>query len=245
MSEVLVIAGCDSSGGAGIVRDVRTLTQFGARASCALTAVTAQTDTGVSAVQVLPESLVRAQIATALMARPIAAIKIGMLGSVANVRAVAEMLATTAVPVVLDPVLAASSGATLLEPEGIKALRELLLPRVTLITPNVPELAILLRLARAQTAARLQEQGTALLALGAGAVLLKGGHADGAESIDILLSNTDSPQLLRGPRVACSRRGSGCALASAVAAGLAQRLDLVSACVEAKTYMNDFFQHGK
>jgi hydroxymethylpyrimidine/phosphomethylpyrimidine kinase len=145
VSAVLVIAGSDSSGGAGLVRDVRTLTELGSEALCALTAVTAQSDREVIAVYPLPHQLVRAQMDAALATGRVRAIKIGMLATAATVRAVAETLARHAgLPVVLDPVLAASSGGALLDADGLCALRELLLPRAHLLTPNIPEAAALL-----------------------------------------------------------------------------------------------------
>lgn len=245
MSSVLLIAGCDSSGGAGLTRDVRTLTQLGARALCAVTAVTAQSDHALSALQPMPAELVRAQIAAAFATREVDAIKIGMLATTANVEAVAESLPLHgAPPVVLDPVLLASSGGALLEAGAVAALRAALMPRVTLITPNIPEAAALLGMPMARSDEQLLRQGEALLALGARAVLLKGGHGSGAQCTDLLFSGGQSVLRFSAPRSATLRRGSGCALASAIAAGLAARLDLQEACARAKQYMTEFFQHG-
>ena len=245
MSCVLVIAGCDSSGGAGLVRDVRTLTQLGMGVVCALTAVTAQTDRSVTAVQALPAPLLRAQLAAALASGRVRAVKIGMLASADNVAVVAESLDGAAeLGSVLDPVLAASSGATLLESSARELLRKLLLPRVSLLTPNLPEAAALLGEPLAHSEAQLLAQGAALLELGARAVLLKGGHGRGTDCTDLLFS-ARGVQRFSAPRVGKSRRGSGCALSAAIAAGLAAGLDLPGACAQAKNYMNEFFQHGK
>jgi hydroxymethylpyrimidine/phosphomethylpyrimidine kinase len=243
VSTVLVIAGSDSSGGAGITRDVRTLTQLGARALCVLTAVTAQSDTQLYGTHVVPVELVQAQMAAALATCRPGAIKIGMLATAATVLAVEAALPAVAPPVVLDPVLASSSGGELLDSGGRAALRARLLPRVTLLTPNLPEAAALLGSSCAQNAQELLQQASALLALGPQAVLLKGGHAGGAESSDLLLTAQAAPYWLRAPRLNTVRRGTGCALASAIAAGLAGGLELTVACERAKQHVTRQLQH--
>jgi hydroxymethylpyrimidine/phosphomethylpyrimidine kinase len=241
---VLVIAGSDSSGGAGLVRDVRTLAHFGVPALCAVTAVTVQSDSEVSAVHVVPPELVSAQIRAALATGRVAGIKVGMLGTRATVLAVAASLPPrTAVPLVLDPVLAASSGAHLLDAAGRAALLEILLPRVTLLTPNIPEAAALLGTPLAETEEERLRQGEALRALGPEAVLLKGGHGGGTEAIDILLTG-NAVHHLAAPRAAATRRGTGCALAAAIAAGLAVGLDLYAACARAKQHVRELLQHA-
>lgn len=245
MSHVLVIAGSDSSGGAGLTRDVETLANFRVGALCALTAVTAQTDAAVTAVEVLPPAIVRAQIDAAFATGRVAAAKIGMLGTRAVVLEVAAALAAhPAVPVVLDPVLASTSGATLLDAAGQAALRERLLPRATLITPNVPEAAALLGVASAVSESQLLEQGEALLALGAHAVLLKGGHTRGATATDLLLMPGEPARRLSAPRISREGRGTGCALASAIAAGLAAAQDLSEACARAKQYVTELLRYA-
>jgi len=237
VSAVLVIAGSDSSGGAGLVRDLRTLTDLDTPALCALTAVTAQTDHAVVHSEVLPEHVVRAQIEAAFATRAVAAVKIGMLATAATVRVVAEALGPRAgVPVVLDPVLAASSGGTLLDEDGRAALRGLL-PRVALLTPNLPEAAALLGEAPAVTPSAVLAQARGLLALGVAAVLLKGGHGSGDEATDWLVTAGGEPRALSAPRLAHGIRGSGCALASAIAAYLAHGLALADACQHAKEYV--------
>jgi hydroxymethylpyrimidine/phosphomethylpyrimidine kinase len=243
VNRVLVIAGSDSSGGAGITRDVSTLTELGTGALCAITAITAQTDEEVRMVHALSATLVEAQIRAALAAAHVGAIKIGMLGNAANIGVVCEILARSEVPLVVDPVLAASSGGLLLDHAGREALRRLV-PLATLITPNIPEAAALLGAPVARSRGELVAQGEGLLALGARAVLLKGGHGEGSECVDLLFSNTTSLRELRAARSLNTRRGSGCALAAAIAAGLAAGFALHEACARAKDYIGGFFQRG-
>lgn len=238
MTTVLVIAGTDSSGGAGLTRDVATLACLGAEALCAVTAVTAQTDREVTAVELLPPRLVQVQISAALATRRATAIKIGMLGSQAIVAAVAAALPPREqVPLVLDPVLAATSGGALLDAAGRAALAALLLPRATLLTPNIPEAAALLEVAPAASAAEIIAQGRALCAPGAAAVLMKGGHAGGELASDWLVAADGSVREFSAPRLPAARRGTGCALASAIAAGLAARMSLEAACLRAKEHV--------
>jgi hydroxymethylpyrimidine/phosphomethylpyrimidine kinase len=241
MSAVLVIAATDSSGGAGLTRDVETLTQLGAAVRCAVTAVTVQTDARLGAVHALPPSLVRAQIAAALEDGAIGAVKIGMLANAGTVEAVAESLQScaAAIPVVLDPVLAASSGGALLDGEGAALLRRLLLPRVTLLTPNLPEAAALLGEPLAVSEAAQLAQLRSLRALGAAAVLLKGGHAPvpADRVIDRLLLADGEVIQLEVARVPAQRRGTGCSASSAVAAHLAAGASLVEACRAAQAHV--------
>ena len=245
MSAVLVIAGTDPGGAAGLARDLRTLARLGAGALCAVTAVTVQSDTEVSALHPLPPELVRAQIGAALATGRVRAIKVGMLGTRDTVLAVAASLPGRAtLPLVLDPVLAASSGGALLDGAGRAALLEALLPRATVLTPNVPEAGALLGLPAARSEEELLRQGQALLALGPLAVLLKGGHGSGAESTDWLLTHAQPPHRLAAPRIAATRRGTGCALASAIAAGLARGLDVAESCVLAKRHVSELLQQG-
>ncbi len=237
MSAVLVIAASDSSGGAGLTRDAQVLAHFGCEVLCAVTAVTAQTDARVTAIHVVPAQVVSAQIGAAFSGRSVGAIKIGMLGTAATVHAVAQALPPrSVVPLVLDPVLAASSGAALLDDPGHAALRSELLPRTSLLTPNIPEAAQLLGEAPARTLADMQRQARALLDLGPSAILLKGGHAPGGTAVDVLVY-ADGVRSFSTPRLARTHRGTGCALASAIAAGIAQGLLLVPACEQGKRYV--------
>jgi len=210
-----------------------------------VTAVTAQSDSGVTAVYPVPPDTVRAQIETALATGRVGAIKIGMLGTRAIALAVAACLpAREQVPMVLDPVLASSSGAALLDAGGREALRENLVPRATLVTPNIREAAALLGTEPATTEEELLRQARAWLALGPAAVLIKGGHGSGSEAVDLLVSTGCSPRRLVASRTAKTQRGTGCALASGIAAGLAAGLELGDACARAKHHVLELLQQG-
>ena len=236
---VLVIAGSDSSGGAGIVRDVAVLADMGCDALCAISAVTAQTHAQVVSVHHVPPEVVRDQIRAALESAPIGAIKIGMLGTAATVSAVADALPRAgAIPIVLDPVLISSSGGVLLDEAGREEMRARLFPLATVLTPNIPEAASLCAAAPATDREALLAQARSLLATGTRAVLLKGGHAEGVESVDLLLTADGTPQWLSAPRLGTLRRGTGCALASAIAAGLARGSSIEEACGSAKRYVH-------
>jgi hydroxymethylpyrimidine/phosphomethylpyrimidine kinase len=239
-TRVLVIAGTDSSGGAGLVRDVHVIAEFGARASCVVTAVTAQTDSRVDGSCVLSPELVRQQSQTALQSGRIGAIKIGMLGNGAIVRAVLDLLPSRdQLPIILDPVLCSSSGAALLDPEGVQLLRDRLLRRCTLVTPNLIEAGALLGQQTARSSTEQVAQAQALLRFGSEGVLLKGGHGVGEESVDVLVTRTGSPCVLRSERLAVTMRGTGCALSSAIAALTATGETVVGACHKAKAYVHD------
>lgn len=241
---MLVIAGVDSSGGAGLTRDVQAIRDCGGVALCAVTAVTAQTDAQLRAVHAVPPRLVRAQIAAALDTRRIGAVKIGMLATRATVTAVLASLARVRVPLVLDPVLESSSGGRLIEVAGEALLRRALLLRVTLLTPNIPEAAVLLDATPARTQAELLAQARALCRLGPAAVLLKGGHGTGPQAVDLLVTARGAVRWLSAPRVPALQRGTGCALAAAIAAGLAAKLGLRAACAQAKRYVSELLQRA-
>jgi hydroxymethylpyrimidine/phosphomethylpyrimidine kinase len=242
---VLVIAGVDSSGGAGLMRDLQAIGDLGGVALCAVTALTVQTDQELRAVHVVPPRLLRAQIAAALDTRRVGAIKIGMLATRATVAAVLASLPPRArVPLVLDPVLASSSGGRLIDAAGERLLRRALLPRATLLTPNIPEAAALLESPLAHSDADLLAQARALCRLGPAAVLLKGGHGTGPQAVDLLVTASGAVQRLSAPRLRATRRGTGCALAAAIAAGLAANLSLRSACEQAKRYVSGLLQHA-
>ena len=239
MPHVLVVAGSDCSGGAGIVRDIETLAAFGVKACVAITAVTIQTHHGVEHVDAVSPERVAGQMRAALKANPVAAIKIGMLATAETIRAVDGVLADhPALPVVLDPVLASSSGGALLTEGATEPLRRLF-SRCALITPNLPELALL-----SGTAQALEplDQARHLLAAGAPAVLVKGGHGDGPESADILVRPGRPPCVFTMPRLAVSMRGTGCMLASAIAARLCLQDDLEAAITAAKSFIQDRLQ---
>lgn len=239
---VLVVAGSDSSGGAGIARDIATLSHFGVRPSLAVTAVTVQTPGAVVAVEVMPAALVAAQIRAALETNPIAAIKIGVLATMEIVEAVADILAGyEAIPVVLDPVLVSTSGARLLSDAGVDCLRKRLLPVSSLITPNTTELGTLSDADTAHSDIGIADQADRLLHQGAANVLVKGGHAEGRQSIDTLYAIGEPPRHFASPRRNVSLRGTGCMLSSAIAAHLALGHDVQLAVSKAKIFLDQKF----
>ena len=229
---VIVIGGTDSSGGAGLSRDIATLAELECEARPVVTAVTAQTDMAVHAVTAVSPDQVAQQLSCALATGPVGAIKTGMLHSAETVMAIANVLDDfAAIPLVIDPVLVSSSGTQLLSPEGIVAIRTHLLPLCTLVTPNLPEAAML-------TGCELPEmQAKGLLQLGAEAVLVKGGHGAGEMSIDQLFQNGQPAKEFAAPRLNASLRGTGCMLASAIAANLSLGRSRHEACSLAKHFV--------
>jgi hydroxymethylpyrimidine/phosphomethylpyrimidine kinase len=235
---VLVIAGSDSGGGAGIQADIKTVTAFGAYAATAITALTAQNTLGVHAVHMVPPEFVARQIAVVLDDIGADVIKTGMLGDTATVEVVCDALMRHAegVPVVVDPVMVATTGARLLEADALAMLRRRLLPLACVITPNLPEAEALAGMTIADVAA-MHRAAQAMLALGVPAVLLKGGHLPGDVVVD-LLATADGVEEFVAPRIVSRHtHGTGCTLASAVAAGLAQGLGLRDAVVRARDYV--------
>jgi hydroxymethylpyrimidine/phosphomethylpyrimidine kinase len=234
----LTIAGSDSSGGAGIQADLKTFAACGVYGASAITALTAQNTLGVAAIHPVPADFVTAQIDAVFEDLDVKAVKIGMVAQHAVIDAiVAGLERWSPTHVVLDPVMVATSGDRLLAPDAVAALRTKLIPRACIITPNLPEAAALLDAPVATDAAEIENQGRRLLALGARAVLIKGGHGQGAESIDYLVT-ADGVVALAAPRIAStSTHGTGCSLSSAVAAGLAKGEDLQTAVRGAKTYV--------
>jgi hydroxymethylpyrimidine/phosphomethylpyrimidine kinase len=192
----------------------------------------------VSAIHDVPEDFIVAQIDAVFSDLDVGAVKIGMLSQPATIKVVADGLVRYRQDrIVLDPVMIAASGDRLLAPEAIDVLRNLLLPRALVVTPNLPEAAALLETAPAEIETQMQEQGERLLALGARAVLIKGGHGSGAESVDFLIES-NAVVRLAAERVATENtHGTGCTLSSAIAAGLAKGLDLGTAVREAKAYV--------
>ena len=239
MPIALTIAGSDSSGGAGIQADLKTFAALGVYGASVITALTAQNTTGVTGIHDVPPEFIAAQIDAVFSDLDVKAVKIGMLSRVEAIGAVAAGLDKwTPKPVVLDPVMVATSGDRLLSPDAIDALRTKLFPRASIITPNLPEAAALLGEKIANTDADIERQGKALLAMGCRAVLIKGGHGTGPESTDFLIT-TDSAIRLAAPRVATKNtHGTGCTLSSAIAAGLAKDASLEDAVRAAKTYVS-------
>ncbi|RNF32970.1 bifunctional hydroxymethylpyrimidine kinase/phosphomethylpyrimidine kinase [Paracoccus methylarcula] len=234
---ILSIAGSDPSGGAGIQADLKAISANGGYGMAAITALTAQNTRGVSAVHMVPPDFVAAQIGAVFDDIRVDAVKIGMLGDAAVIAAVARALEGRDCPVVLDPVMVAKGGDRLLAVEAVEALRGLLIPRATVITPNLPEAADLLGCAEARDRAGMEAQARALLELGPQAVLLKGGHLAGAESPDLLV-DANRALWLEGRRHATRNgHGTGCSLSSALAARLPLSERLEDAVMEAKSYV--------
>ncbi|MBE9640336.1 bifunctional hydroxymethylpyrimidine kinase/phosphomethylpyrimidine kinase [Salipiger mangrovisoli] len=234
----LTIAGSDSGGGAGVQADLKTMSALGVYGASVLTAVTAQNTRAVTAVHAIPLDIIAAQISAVLGDLDVHAIKIGMLATPEIIGCVAAAITGFSRAVVLDPVMIAKSGDALLAPEAVGALRQRLLPRATLITPNLPEAAALLGGPVARTRDEMIAQGQALCAGGAQAVLMKGGHAQGALCEDILIAGGEVLASLSAPRQRTrNTHGTGCTLSSAIAAGLARGLPLTQATTEAHGYV--------
>ena len=236
----LTIAGSDSSGGAGVQADLKTFAACGVFGASALTALTAQSTTGVRGVHEVPASFVVSQVEAVLDDLDVRAVKTGMLATTAVVAAVGELAAAGRLPqLVVDPVMVASSGARLLEQDAERAYVEHLLPYARVLTPNLSEAQVLL--GGAITTLREQrEAARALAALGPGVVVVKGGHAvadAGADAVDVLWDGSELVEL-RARRVpGTNDHGTGCSLASAIAAGLAKGGDVRSAVERAKAYV--------
>jgi hydroxymethylpyrimidine/phosphomethylpyrimidine kinase len=235
----VTIAGSDSSGGAGIQADLKTFSALGVYGASVITALTAQNTVGVDAIHDVPPDFIAAQMDAVFSDLEVGAVKIGMLSQAAVIETVAQRLDHWhASKIVLDPVMVATSGDRLLTPDAIDVLRRVLIPRALVITPNLPEAAALLDSPSARSEDEMREQGERLLALGAQAVLIKGGHGDGAESVDFFFE-TRSCTRLAAPRIATrNTHGTGCTLSSAIAAGLARGLDLAAAVAAAKTFVS-------
>ncbi len=234
----LTIAGSDCGGGAGIQADLKTFAALGVYGASVIAALTAQNTKGIFAIHEVPADFIAAQMDAVFSDLDVGAVKIGMLGSAAAIDVVAAGLDRhRARNVVLDPVMAASSGEKLLSADAIGALRTLI-AQANVLTPNLPEAAILLDAAVARDEDEMRRQGKTLLALGPGAVLIKGGHGSGAESVDLLVE-ADACTRFAAPRLDTrNTHGTGCTLASAIAAGLAKGLPLGAAVREAKTYVS-------
>jgi len=234
----VTIAGSDSSGGAGIQADLKTFAALSVYGASVITALTAQNTRGVRAIHDVPADFIRAQIDAVFSDLDIGAVKIGMLSQAATIEAVAQGLAAHhAKNIVLDPVMVATSGDRLLVPEAVEALRKLLIPRALVVTPNLPEAAVLTGASVARNEREMEVQARELLALGARNVLIKGGHGSGDQSLDLLIGQGEVVRL-SARRIATSNlHGTGCTLSSAIAAGLAKGLDLNAAAQDAKEYV--------
>jgi len=235
----LTIAGSDSSGGAGIQADLKTFAAFGVYGASVITALTAQNTCGVAGIHHVPADFVTAQMDAVFSDLDVNAVKIGMVSQPATIAAIATALERWSPKhVVLDPVMVATSGDRLLDQGAVEGLRTGLIPRASLITPNLPEAAALLDEPLAVSRAAIESQGQRLLAMGCRMVLIKGGHGQGAESIDYLIGG-EGVLVLAAPRVATKNtHGTGCSLSSAIAAGLAKGEELETAVRHAKTWIS-------
>ena len=234
----VTIAGSDSSGGAGIQADLKTFSALGVYGASVITALTAQNTKGVTAIHEVPANFVAAQIDVVFSDLEVNAVKIGMLSRSDVIVAVAAGLDRHhQTNIVLDPVMIATSGDRLLALEAFDALRRLLIPRASVITPNLPEAAALLDAPLARSETEMREQGERLIALGARAVLIKGGHGDGPESVDLLIEPNATTRLVADRIATRNTHGTGCTLSAAIAARLTRGSDLATAVREAKAYV--------
>ena len=235
----LTIAGSDSSGGAGIQADLKTFAALGVYGASVITALTAQNTKGVSGIHLVPADFVTAQIDAVFGDLDVQAVKIGMVAQLAAIDAiVAGLTRWSPKHVVLDPVMVATSGDRLLATKAVDALRTKLMPRASLVTPNLPEAAALLDEPVALNESAIEGQGKRLLAMGCRAVLIKGGHGQGAESIDYLIDG-NGIIALAAPRIATQNtHGTGCSLSSAIAAGLAKGEAMETAVRNAKAWVH-------
>lgn len=237
-TSALTIAGSDSGGGAGIQADLKTFSALQVYGTSAITAITAQNTRGVFAVEAVPPAVVAAQIRAVLEDIPPKAIKIGMLASSEIVEAVADAIKGYDGPVVLDPVMVAKSGDALLAREAEAALIERLLPRADVLTPNLPEAARLLGRDPARDTAETEAQGRALRGLGARAVVMKGGHAEGPRCIDRLVTASGVVAMEQPRLVTRNTHGTGCSLSSAIAAELAKGAEVEPAVRRAQAWLH-------
>jgi hydroxymethylpyrimidine/phosphomethylpyrimidine kinase len=245
IARVLIIAGSDSGGGAGVQADIKTVTALGGYAMTAITAVTAQNTLGVFAIHEIPGAVVAEQIRVVMNDLGADAVKIGMLGTAAIVEVVADAIAAYApsIPMVLDPVMIAKGGAALLLDDAVDALTRRLVPRAAIVTPNAPEAERLtgLRVFDVDTQMRA---GDALISLGAAAAFVKGGHIEGPTIRDVLVTR-DGARVFEAPRIETrATHGTGCTLASAIATGLAEGMALEEAVAWAGVYVREAIAHA-
>lgn len=234
----LTIAGSDNSAGAGIQADLKTFTHFGCYGQTAITCVVAEVPGKVAAIQPIKPEIVASQVALSLEAFPVAAAKTGMLYSTAIIEAVAEALTLKGIPLVIDPVMVASSGDPLLKKSAVEAYRKLLFPLATLVTPNLDELKILAR-HEVRNLTEMRDAGYALAEEYGCAFLLKGGHLKGKNAVDILATPEGYREYSAPVVPKVETHGTGCTYSAAVTACLAQGSDLIDAVGAAKIYITD------
>ena len=242
---VLSIAGSDSGGGAGIQADLKTMSALGCYGMTAITALTAQNTCGVRSIHGVPPHMLRDQIDAVLEDIGVDAVKIGMLHSPEIVQTVADAIERHKLPnVVFDPVMVATSGAVLIDSNAVEVLVRELFPRAVLITPNLDEAALLVKRAL-HTESDMENAATELLAMGAQAVLVKGGHLQGEVVSDMLALASGEKVWMRDSRIHTpNTHGTGCTLSSAIASYLALGQDLLQAVQSARAYIRGALQHG-
>ena len=234
----VTIAGSDSSGGAGIQADLKTFSAFGVYGASVIAALTAQNTKGITAIHDVPPRFIAAQIDAVFSDLAVGAVKIGMLSQSPAIEAVAAGLERhKAKNIVLDPVMVATSGDRLIAPDVVEALRRELIPLALVVTPNIPEAAALTGASPARSEVELEVQARHLMTLGARYVLIKGGHDDGPESVDLLVGGGEVLRLASKRIATKNTHGTGCTLSSAIAAGLAKGNDLATAVRDAKAYV--------
>ncbi|HEY8383183.1 MAG TPA: bifunctional hydroxymethylpyrimidine kinase/phosphomethylpyrimidine kinase [Microvirga sp.] len=238
-SIAVTIAGSDSGGGAGIQADLKTFSALGVYGASVITALTAQNTRGVQGIHDVPPAFIAQQIDSVFSDLAVNAVKIGMLSQPAVIEAVAAGLKRHgATKVVLDPVMVAASGDPLLAPEAVETLRRVLIPGALLVTPNLPEAAAILGEPIAEGEAAMRAQGERILALGPQAVLIKGGHAEGEDSTDVLVDASGIRRFTSRRVSTRNTHGTGCTLSSAIAAGLAKGLALPEAVEAGKAFIS-------
>ena len=244
-ARALTIAGSDSGGGAGIQADLKTFMAFGVYGASAITAITAQNTLGVRAIHEVPPDVVAAQIDAVLEDIGADAAKTGMLSSTPIIEAVADRLrAHSVAALVVDPVMIAKSGDALLRPEAVRALRELLLPMATVVTPNAPEATVLSGL-EVRDLASAREAARRIRDLGPEMVIVKGGHLGGERSDDLVFDGR-SFEILSGPRIGTPHtHGTGCTFSAAIAACLARGLEPLAAAREARAFLQGAIEHAE
>jgi len=241
----LTIAGSDPSGGAGIQADLKTFAALGVYGASVVTALTAQNTQGVTAVHDVPADFVAAQIEAVYADLAVGAVKIGMLSRSATIEAVAKGLARhRARNIVLDPVIAATAGAALLAKDAVETLRREIIPWSLIVTPNLPEAAALTGASLARNETEMEAQAREILSLGARYVLIKGGHGEGVDSVDLLIGQGKAVRLSAKRIATKNTHGTGCTLSAAIAAGLAKGRDLVAAVQDAKAYVTAAIAHA-
>lgn len=241
----LTIAGSDCSGGAGIQADLKTFVVLGAYGASVITALTAQNTQGVSAIHAVPPEFVTEQLDMVFSDLEVTAVKVGMLASRNVIEAVAKGLeCRSGPPVVVDPVMVSSSGDVLIERNAEDALRELVIPRATLLTPNLHEAARLLGGSEARDERALLTQAESLLALGPKSVLVKGGHQAGSDAVDVFFDGEDRVTLRAGRVDTNNDHGTGCTLSAAIVAGLAQEASIIEAIREGKWFVSEALKAG-